>query len=868
MDPTHHFPPLAAQRFLLWFLRDELAEEVQGDLDEQFYSRLGETSLFRTKLNYWYQVFNYLRPFAISRSSSALLIQYAMFRNYFKISIRSLYKQKLYSAINIGGLAVGLTCFILIFLFVQHELSYDRTYENADQIYRIYQRQPGNVYLGSDYFGVTPAPLASALTEEFPEVKIATAIQQQSALLGLDDEHQYMEEGIVAGAHFFDLFVFQFLKGNVQKALENPKSIVLTRKLSHKLFGDKDPVGTTLIFQNDEAYTVTGVINDPPENLSFKFSFVASLPDYYFPDDGSGWTSSSVHTFFMLAEDASPGELLAKLPALIEKHRDAEKSTMTEEYLFQRLKELHLQSKINFDIGLKGNSRYVLIFSAIALIVLLLACANYMNLAVARSVSRAHEVGMRKVVGAVRKQLIGQFLGESVLITFLALLLALGMTWLLLPAFGTMVERPIELNFTENRILIPGLLVLVMAVGLVSGSYPALFISSLSPYQVLKGNLLSKFSGFSIKRWLIVGQYVVTIILVTGSIVIQRQLDFMQNKELGYDREHVMVVTIQDPSLSQNYETLRDEWLQNPRITAVTASGSLPTNINSSTRISFQEAEGEEAELLIYENRVHYNFLDVFGIGLVAGRDFSPEIIADIEEGYVINESAALAMGWTPEEAIGNSFTHQGEETVIGVIRDFNMHSLHLPIQALMFRLHDKNWRYISVKLRPEDLSETIAMLEKSVKDISPYPFEYQFLDERVDQLYKTEMKLGDVLGFFTILSILIGSLGIFGMAAFTTEQRTREIGIRKVMGASVRNILVLLSKDFIKLVVLSCFIAFPLAWYAIYRWLQEFAYRIDIEWWIFALSGSMVLLIAYIAIGKQSIKAALVNPVDSLGSE
>jgi len=344
MKPDNHIPPSSARRFLNWFLRDDLAEEVQGDLDEQYVCKLENSTPFRANLNYWYQVLNYLRPFAISKSSSALFIQYAMFRNYFKISIRNLYKQKLYSAINIGGLAVGLTSFILIFLFVQHELSYDRSYDNADHIYRIYQRQLGNVFLGSDYFGVTPEPLASALMEEYPEVTIATTIDQESALLGIDDDNHYFEKGLVADPHFFDVFDFSFLKGNVKTALENPESIVLTRGLSSKLFGEKDPLGQTLIYRNGDSYTVTGVINDPPENISFEFSFIASLPVDTTQRDNSQWTSNSVFTFFVLAEDANPSDLQKKLPALIEKNRDSETYPFHEEYLVQELKEIQLQS--------------------------------------------------------------------------------------------------------------------------------------------------------------------------------------------------------------------------------------------------------------------------------------------------------------------------------------------------------------------------------------------------------------------------------------------------------------------------------------------------------------------------------------------
>ncbi len=868
MSSGSHSPPGAAQRFLNWFLRNDLAEEVQGDLEEQFYAHLEYKSPFRARANYWYQVLNYLRPFAISKATSTLSIQYAMFRNYFKISIRNLYKQKLYSAINIGGLTVGLASFILIFLYVQHEFSYDRSFDKANRIYRIFQRQQGNVYMGSDYFGVTPEPLAAALMEAYPEVSSATSIDNQSALLSIDNDKHYMETGLVVDTNFFDVFAFPYITGNAKDALENPNSIVLTRGLSLKLFGAQDPMGQTIIYRNKDAFTVTGIINDPPKNISFRFSFVVGNPVDTTQRENSPWMSNSAFTFFMLDEGASPGELQDKLPALLDKYRDADSYPFQDVYLVQELSKIHLQTNVNFDIGLKGNPRYVKLFSGIALIVLLLACANYMNLAVARSVCRVREVGLRKVLGAERRQLITQFLGESFLITFVALLLAIGLSYLLLPVFGRLIERPLELNFAENMVLLPGLLVLVVVVGFLSGFYPALFISSLSPFRVLKVKAERRLSGFKLQRWLILGQYVVTIVLVTGSIVINRQLKYMHQKEVGYDREHVIVVSIQDPVISQSYESIRNEWIQNPRIIELTASGSLPTNINSSTIINAEDHRNIDEGLMIYENRVHYNFIEVFGIDLVAGRDFSPEISSDREEGYLINETAARSLGWTPQEAIGSHFTHDGEETVIGVMRDFHMHSMHQPIQPLMLRLHDRYWRYISVKVRPEELAGTINMLEETMKEHSPYPFEYQFLDERFGQLYESEMKLGEILGFFTLLSILIGAVGIFGMAAFTTEQRTREIGIRKAMGASVRNIVILLSRDFIRLVVLSFVIAFPLAWYLIYRWLQDFAYRIEISWWIFVLAGLMVLLIAYLAIGKQSIKAALVNPVDTLGTE
>jgi putative ABC transport system permease protein len=507
------------------------------------------------------------------------------------------------------------------------------------------------------------------------------------------------------------------------------------------------------------------------------------------------------------------------------------------------------------------------LFSGIAIIVLLLACANYMNLAIARSVNRAREVGLRKVVGARRQQLIFQFLGESVLITFLALLLALGLAQLFLPVFGNLIERGIKLNFLENTLLIPGLFALIFVVGLISGSYPALYMSSLRPFLVLKGKIGNRASGINLQKSLVVMQYGVSIILVIGSMVIYRQLQFIQNKELGYDKEHVITIDSRDNSVNKNFDVIHNELLQNPQIIAVTKSGHLPTNIRG--WFTFRKKENgnkEDEESLMYRSLVYYDFLEVFGIELIAGRDFSKEIKSDMGGACMINETAAKAFGWTPEEAIGKVYGN--DFPVIGVIRDIHMHSMHEPIQPLMLILHNGRGRYISLKVRPERISETIALVEKTFKKYSPFPLEYSFLDDRFDELYKSEMKMGEIFGFFTVLSILIASLGIFGMAAFSTGQRTKEIGIRKVMGASVRSIMTLLSRDFLILVVVAFFIALPFAWYAIDQWLQDFAYKIDIEWWVFALAGLFVLLIAYLAIGYQSIKAAFINPVDSLRSE
>lgn len=793
-----------------------------------------------------------------------------MIKSYFKIGWRNLLRNKAYAAINIGGLAVGLSAFMIIVLYVQHEFSYDRFYPHADRIYRIYQKQSGNVFLGTDFFAVTPSQLASILEDEFPEVEKASAVTNQSALLSLAGQH-YWQRGLAGDPHFFDIFSFDFVSGNPQTVFNDPKSIVLTATLAKKIFGPGDPMGQSLRYQNSETYTVTGVVKDPPANSTLQFSFIVNILsfDWYASEfKRPTWRNNNVHTFLLLREHAAAASLQGKFKTLIKKHQDPKEYAnypFKDEYFLQALPGLHLAPAINFDFGVKGNQRYLYLFSCVALCVLLLACVNYMSLAITRSISRAREVGMRKVAGALRTQIIGQFLGESVLTAFLSLLMALLLASLLLPPFSRLIDRTITLDFAGNTWLIPGLLVLVILVGLFSGSYPSFVLSSLRPIQVLKGKMDSKLSSFRIQRWLIVGQFAVSIILVICSVVVYRQLEFMKQKELGYDRSNVIAVQLRDRSLMQHYEAMVNTWQQHPAIVATTSSNELLTNITSSTIINDEDGSGKEDDLAIYEWYVNYNFSGVFGTQLIAGRYFSNDIKTDPQEAVLLNATAAKALGWTPREAIGKQFIHDGPKTVVGVIKDFHMHSMHLAIQPLMVRLHTSWANYISVKVQPGKSNEALALLETTVRKYSPYPFDYQFLDDHFNQLYSTEMKMGEVFAFFTVVSILIASLGLFGLAAFTAHQRTKEIGIRKTLGASVNNIVALLTKGFLWLIVLAFALAVPVAWYVMHAWLQEFAYRIDMAWWVFAGAGMLALVMAGMAIGYQSLKASVANPVESL---
>jgi len=792
-----------------------------------------------------------------------------MWKNYFKVAWRSMLKQKLYSFINLLGLTIGMTCFILIALYIQYELGYDQFHENSEHIYRAYHQQPGNEYLGSDYFAVTPAGLGTALEEEIPEVQKATTFKKQNALISYQQENYY-EKGLWADNQFFDIFSFSFLQGNPQMALESPKTIVLTQSFAQKMFGNENPIGKAVVYQDGDAFTVTGVVEDPPANSSIEFSYVTSiLSDQQYIGDmqKDEWTGSAFHNFFVLSENANLDDFGKKLEALASKRLGySEDYPFEDHFYFQPLHQLHLETRMNFDVGLKGNPQYIRLFSIIAIIVLLLACVNYMNLAIARSIKRAAEVGLRKVVGARRGQLIGQFLGESILITFLALLFALVLTDILSPIFGYLLERPIELNPFENPYLIPGLLLLVVIVGLISGSYPAFSVSALRPVHILKGIKNSQFSGMALQRWLTVGQYAVSIILIISSLVIYYQFQFIKNKDLGYDKDHILTIQIRDFSLLNKYEALRTEWLKNPQVSAVTASVDLPANIQSNSTVQ-EENENGANKFIFWNSRVDQHFLDVFGMQLVAGRFFPANAINNGEDNqYILNETAAQALGWEPEEAINKSF--RDSATIVGVIRDFHMHSMYSDIEPLMLQPRQGFFNYISVKVRPENLAATISDLEESIAVHTPYPFEYQFLDERFDQIYKADIRLGEMILFFTILSILIASLGLFGLAVFMADQRTKEIGIRKVLGASIAGIVGMLSKDFLKMVLIAILIATPIAYYFMHQWLQDFAYRIEMQWWVFALAGILTIVIAFLTVSVQSVKAALANPVESLKNE
>jgi putative ABC transport system permease protein len=798
-----------------------------------------------------------------------------MIENYLKIAWRNIRRSPGYSLINIFGLATGLACFILILLFVQHEFSYDGFHKKADQIYRVVQKRPTPD--GANYWAVTSPAMAGTLTREFPEVAATTSVMETfNPLLSLGDQH-FREQGILADTAFLNIFTFPLLEGNPKTALKDPGSIVLTRTLARKIFGDTNPIGSTLLYRGQHPHVVTGIMSDVPETSHLKFSYILPIQsDPYYRDcmTREAWFNNGLYTYAVLAEAATAQQVEGKMSAYIDRNLADRRKEDRMTFSFQPLKDIHLKSShlITFNFERSGSLKYVWLFLSIGFLVLLLACINYMNLAVARSMKRTREIGLRKVIGAWRHQLVGQFLGESMIMTLLATVLAHGFVHLLLPFFSHMVERPIRMDYFSNPLLLPGLLSLTILVALLSGSYPAFLITSLRPVLALTGRQGIRAGRFAIQRVLIVGQYAVSIALIAGSLVISRQMQFVQGRELGYNREHILTIEVNDPALSQRYALIREELLQDPHILGMSYSSFLPTSVERNQNMF--DWEGSDGKLLpSHTSGVDYDFLDVYGIGLAAGRGFSREFGTDTLGAplALINETAAKGLGWTPEEAVGKDFGYsdgRGRRTIIGVVKDFHYNSIHNALGPLVLTLDRESTGYLSARIRPENLSRTIALFKAAVEEATPYPFEYQFLDNSFGQLYKTDVKLGEMVRFFTILSFLIASLGLFGLAAYAAGQRIKEISVRKVLGASVSSVMTLLSKDFIRLVLISVIIATPLSWYALNRWLQDFVYRIEISWWMFAATGLLAVVIAVLTVSLQSVKAALTNPAENLHRE
>ncbi|MEZ4697835.1 MAG: ABC transporter permease [Rhodothermales bacterium] len=802
-----------------------------------------------------------------------------MLRNHLKVAVRHLAREKGYSFINIGGLAVGLTCFILVALYIRFELSYDRFNEKADRIAFVGKRIPTLSLAGSSDFAVTPAPLAETLAETFPEVESATHIAQATSLIAANGTSAF-HDGIFADKGLFDVFSYRLLRGDAS-ALSDKTSILLTESLARSYFGDSEAIGRYVKvthsgenFSGESEMVVAGIVADPPTSSHLKFDFVvpisssAELDEYV--DD---WDSNSYLTYVALRPDASAtrfADQLARLDSVRREGVGAENAHNTEPatYFPVALTDLHLRSRLNFHFGSIGDIRYVYLFAIIALMILGTAVINYVNLSTARSTTRMLETGVRKTIGAGRGQLAGQYMAEAVVPCVLALAVALVATRMLLPVVNDMVG--IELTLTDPDTLRFMILISVglVCLGVLAGSYPAFLLSSLHPVGMMKGVVGIRPSAMVVRNALVVGQFAIAILLVIGTIAVQRQVDYIRTANTGMNREQVVSIDVQDKTLHERYDTLRDVLLRNTGVSGVTAAQSDPTAVASATRAAGWEGSSPGDNVLVYRSAIQGGYAGVFDLQFVEGRDLDPLNSADATSGLLVNETLRDRLGW--ETAVGRSFSFFGRDaTIVGVVRDFNFASFREAVAPLALYLDNDGWfpyQRILIRLRPGDLPATLTTIEQTFAQFSPdYPFEYHFLDDSFDAMYAADQRLGRLFNYFAAMVIFIACLGLLGLAAFSVQRRRKEIGVRKVLGASSSNIVVLISRHYAGMVGVAFLIAVPFGIVFINRWLQGFAYHVDVGPGTFLVAGITVFAVALLTVGVQALRAATADPVKSL---
>ncbi|MBN1273572.1 MAG: ABC transporter permease [Candidatus Aminicenantes bacterium] len=797
-----------------------------------------------------------------------------MFKNYLKISFRHLIKHKSLSLINIIGLAVGMACCLLILLYVQNERSYDTFHENADRIYRVTREWFNADGTSNLHLGHVAAPFAPLLENDFSEiVDSVRLLNVGDALVSRSDKHFEENRIFFAEDSLFNIFSFKFLEGDPQTALKDPFAVVLTQSTAQKYFGQKNPMGQNLIFNNVVQAKVNGIIEDVPENSHVHFDILvsfATVRQYYGERELQNFGSNNYATYLLLPEGYPISRLKERISAFLDKHLGPEASKRNMLH-FQKLTRIHLHSHLDSELEPNGDIAIITILTAVAFFILVIACINFMNISTSRSEIRAREVSLRKVVGARKNQLIIQFLGESLFMACLSLVAALILVVLFLPAFGRFVDRELSLIILIHPAQLSGLLILTLLVGILAGSYPAFFLSSFKPVQGMKGSRGGAPRGTLFRKVLVVFQFSVSIMLIIGVITVYQQLQFSRNKKLGFNKEQIVVLP-SSRDIIRSFGTLRNELLKNPNIINVSGSRRVPSGrlLDSSGARVFRGENAEPVDFRIAFVCTDYEFIKTYGMKLAAGRDFSREHSTDLREAFILNETAVEKIGWNAEEAVGRPFQYGNRRgQIIGVVEDFHFESLHQPISPMVFFMRPSDYRRISVRIRPENIPATLAFLEKTWQIYRPhYPFSYFFIDERFDQLYRAEEKLARIFGYFSLLAVFIACLGLFGLASFLAERKTKEIGIRKTLGASVTGLAILLSKNFAGSVLLANLFAWPLAFYGMTRWLQNFAYRISLNVFIFILAASVSLAIALLSVSYQAVKAALANPVDSLRYE
>lgn len=798
-----------------------------------------------------------------------------MIKNYLKTAFRIVKRNRVYSLITIFSLTVGFASCLLILLYVRDELSYDRYHTNADRIYRVYEEL--NIAGQKRRMAITPAPFGPAMEEEFPQVTAAVRFLPgdfggNKVLITQGNNSYYEDKWFFADNSAFMVFSFNLVKGDPKTALAAPYSVTISETKAQKIFGDCNPVGQTITLENrwfENDFLVTGIFEDIPQNSHFTFDFLASFSsvEKRLGKSLDNWFNHMYYTYLFLKKDVLPEELEEKFPALIKKHTGAAGQAVLQPRL-QALTSIRLFSHLEDEIQPNNDFAYIIIFITVALFILGIAAVNFINLATARSATRAREVGMRKVVGARRSQLMQQFLGESVLFAVAALILALGIAQLFLPVFNTLTDKHLGLALWETWWLPFGLALTAVLVGGLSGVYPAVYLSGFLPTRVLKGKQGAGLRSGKIRKSLIVFQFTVSIALIVLTFGVRDQLDYIRTKKLGFHKDNVAVLPLRDDFIKKQFATLKSEMLRSTRVESVSASSGLPGRITHNWVVQAEGWRSDEEWPTVWVMMVDHDFVPTLGMDILEGRDFSRELTSDKGGAILVNESAKSLFGW--EKPLGKKIkTENTEGRVIGVVRDFHFHSFRQAIEPLIIYIYPRHFSYLLVRIGGEDIQAGLQSVRRIWKEIAPNrPFEYFFLDQDFDRFYRAEQKAGKIFGGFASLAVIIALLGLFGLATFTAEQRTKEVGIRKVLGASVPRLVRMLASEFTGLVLIASIIAWPLAYYVVKTWLMSFVYRTKVSPWMFVFAAGLALGLSLLTVGFQAFQAACADPVKVLRYE
>lgn len=810
-----------------------------------------------------------------------------MFKNSFKIAFRNLKRNKAFSFINIFGLAVGLASCMLIMLYIFDESSYDTQHKDLNRLYRI-----ATISNKGDNWAAEAAPLATAVKTNLPEVEQSTRLMTFPDIAkmlikynnGNDQKHFFETNGYYVDSTFFQLFNYDFIYGNRVTALQDPNSIVISQNMSQQFFGNANPVGKAVLINTpfgEFNYTVKAVFDNSKYKSHIPANYILSMRN----NDMWNWvqqqttlTGNNVFfTYVKLRAGTNAKNFEKKLQAFFEQQAGADMKAMGfhNTLFLQPVKGIYLHSSLDNEIASNGNIIYLYMLGSIAAFILLIACINFMNLSTARSQKRAKEVGVKKVIGAKRSTLVWQFLSESFMMCVLALLIALALVVVLLPYFNNLTQKTV--HFSDEPSLLFWITGLTLLTGLLAGLYPAFYLSAFKPIAVLKGKIINSFSAIALRKGLVVFQFVVSVCLIVAAIVIWKQLDYLKNQQLGFNKEQKIILPLQDGYLNseQNYTTLKNELLQNPQVKSVSSCSAYPGADNLNDMLFFSEGKTKNDNVDVHLSAVENGYVETLGFQLLSGRAFSKDFTND-SASIILNETAIKKLGYTAANAVGKKVNfdvgnYKGALQIVGVVKDFNFESLHNQIQPYGFTTttFGNRYGYLIASLNTNDYASALKKMQAAWVKLNPaVPFEYSFLDLDLQRNYEKEQRTSSLVSWFTIIAIIIACLGLFGLSAFAAEQRIKEIGIRKVLGASVSQVTMLLSKEFIALVAIAVIIAAPMAWWGMNQWLQGFAYKITVSWWMFAVAGCLAICIALLTISFHAIKAAIANPVKSLRTE